>query len=205
MENKIIDHIYCPNCNKQLINLGNKNDLDKGISYFWCDECNAEIDMKNSDMLNQYYEMKRKETRIKNKQIRDLVKVGGYENSEGRFCMEEIYPDGRTKHTPPILDITRIRMVKKCSQKGVKYQIFWNEDKTGFEIKEKDFSADKISQILKLKGHELKISRTRKTQAKEQLLNFLKALMTEKEVPCYYGWNKLSTGWYFNKNLEEDW
>ena len=81
MENKIIDHIYCPNCNKQLINLGNKNDLDKGGSYFWCDECNAEIDMKNSDMLNQYYEMKRKETRIKNKQIRDLVKVGGYENS----------------------------------------------------------------------------------------------------------------------------
>ena len=40
--------ILCVYCDKSLINLSNTEELEKGISQFWCDDCNVEYTIKDN-------------------------------------------------------------------------------------------------------------------------------------------------------------
>lgn len=41
-------HFICVNCGKQLINLSGTEELSKGISRFWCDECNTDYTIEEN-------------------------------------------------------------------------------------------------------------------------------------------------------------
>ena len=60
-----------------------------------------------------------------------LAQLCGFENSDGKFCVEQRFPDGRSKYSIPILDVSQIRLVKEITPIGVYYRVKWKENAAG--------------------------------------------------------------------------
>ena len=150
-------------------------------------------------LLKHQLDLKKEKTREENRENRELAQLCGFENSDGKFCVEQRFPDGRSKYSIPILDVSQIRLVKEITPIGVYYRVKWKENPAGFVIKAEDLSTKKLIKSLESQGLVLKISKSKKAETADQLLQFLHQNEIEKQVACLFGWNKIGNDWIFNE------
>lgn len=166
-----------------------------------------DLEKKRFDNLSKEYlldkkndlEERREKTREENQIKRDMAQLRGFENADGNFCVEYRFPDGNIVGRIIVLHVTKIRMVKESTCLGNYFHIFWKENPAGIVIKEEKFSVKSLVKGLETKGVILCVPRRKKSEAAEQLLQFLNNNQTEEKIACLFGWNKIGDEWFFNK------
>lgn len=156
----------------------------------------------NQMLLKHDLEMKKEATREETRQNRELSQFCGFENADGKFCIEYRFPNRPSKYSNPIFDITCIRMIKEVTKLGNFYHIFWKENSQGIVISEAEMDTKKLKKALEKNGVIFKISREKKQEVAEQLVDFLYSNLVEKEIPILFGWNKMREGWIFNSEVK---
>lgn len=154
------------------------------------------------EFQKNFYAEKREQTRERHRRERELVQTRVFENSDGYFCIEQKYPDGSSKISQPVLPISKVRLKKSVSQmlpENNCFIIYWREDTTGIKIPESDMTVEKLAKIFQQKGFFLSVSRTKKVETWESILAFLFEESEEIESLAFFGWNKVKSGWIFNK------
>lgn len=154
------------------------------------------------EFQKNFYAEKREQTRERHRRERELVQTRVFENSDGYFCIEQKYPDGSSKISQPVLPISKVRLKKSVSQmlpENNCFIIYWREDTTGIKIPESDMTVEKLAKTFQQKGFFLSVSRTKKVETWESILAFLFEESEEIESLAFFGWNKVKSGWIFNK------
>ncbi len=150
-------------------------------------------------LLKHQLDIKKEETREANRENRELAQLCGFENHDGKFCIELRFPNGKKNTSAPVLDISYIRMIRELTQDGNFFRIVWKENPQGVIIPESKMNPKQLVKVLESYGIVLKISRAKKGEAAEQLFQLLSKNQSEKQIPSRYGWNRIKGGWVFNK------
>ena len=161
--------------------------------------CKSDLEYQKS----QYAE-KREETREQHRRERELVQMRVFENSDGKLCMEQKYPDGTYKMSQPVLQISKIRLRKSCCPmlpENDFYTIAWKDNPDGIKIPVSDMTVEKMAQAFRRKGIVLSVSRTKKMEVWDAVWGFLVENAEEVENYAYFGWNRTKSGWVFNWEL----
>lgn len=147
--------------------------------------------------IEERREMRREENRMN----REMAQLRGFEDANGRFCVVLHYPDGRKKYSEPVLAVSHIHMLEEITALGNFYRIVWDENQSGVLLKVEEFSTKKLVKALENQGIVFSVSRRKKEETIQQLLQFLYQKKTERQVPCLYGWNKVGNEWVFCKEV----